>query len=304
MTTETTNPYEAERQKRIAENLELMRSLGLEKIVEERPKLKPQRKAPSAHPKRTPKITIPKRRSTRVQGKEVAYEVLDHDPLDADFVAKPKLYYSSFREGESAAVEATLVVVYKVGESMTLYSGPHAISAGGYQKLLGSVVSGWVIARMRGRIKLFRVHDGKVFFLFSFGIFFFFFSVFKSFLIVDGCVYRQKTVEEKVQCTNILSNGLCGLMLDERCLVGRYGANRSKTRVRLESGCAQSGSPSWFKTSLPVSQEPTAQISPRCRGNCNCSFCRRKSGLAPTGQLAPLARQNGFAGVSEYLEQI
>jgi len=67
-------------------------------------------------------------------------------------------------------------------------------------------------------------------------------------------------------------------MLDERCLVGRYGESLEDARQTGEWVC------------------------PKCRGNCNCSFCRRKSGLAPTGQLAPKARQKGFASVSEYLE--
>ncbi|CAG8550555.1 9157_t:CDS:2 [Ambispora leptoticha] len=77
---------------------------------------------------------------------------------------------------------------------------------------------------------------------------------------------RQKTIEEKIRCTNELEEGqMCRVMLDERCLMGRYGENLEEARKTGE----------W--------------ICPKCRDICNCSFCRRKKGLAPTGLLKSIA---------------
>ncbi|GES77674.1 hypothetical protein GLOIN_2v1633941 [Rhizophagus clarus] len=70
---------------------------------------------------------------------------------------------------------------------------------------------------------------------------------------------RQKTIEEKVQCTNILEDGsLCRVMMDERCLLGRYGQTLQDARESGEWNC------------------------PKCRDVCNCSFCRKKKGLSAT----------------------
>ncbi|KAI9343908.1 zinc-finger domain of monoamine-oxidase A repressor R1-domain-containing protein [Zopfochytrium polystomum] len=97
---------------------------------------------------------------------------------------------------------------------------------------------------------------------------------------------RQKTLDPKVQCTNLVKymklngeEGLqrCTLMLDELCLNGRYGED-------LEAAKA---SGSW--------------ICPKCRGICNCSFCMSKRGSLPTGQLKRTALELGYSGVSEYL---
>lgn len=41
---------------------------------------------------------------------------------------------------------------------------------------------------------------------------------------------------------------------------------------------------------------------PPCRGLCNCSICRTRNGLAPTGILAPTAHEEGFSSVMDYLE--
>lgn len=40
---------------------------------------------------------------------------------------------------------------------------------------------------------------------------------------------------------------------------------------------------------------------PKCRGICNCSFCRKKQGYCPTGNLLRVAKASGFASVSEML---
>ncbi|CAG8434365.1 1972_t:CDS:2 [Ambispora gerdemannii] len=89
---------------------------------------------------------------------------------------------------------------------------------------------------------------------------------------------RQKTIEEKIRCTNELEEGqMCRVMLDERCLVGRYGENLEEARRTGE----------W--------------ICPKCRDICNCSFCRRKKGLQPTGLLKSIALRKGFKSVRHFL---
>jgi len=87
---------------------------------------------------------------------------------------------------------------------------------------------------------------------------------------------RQKTIDPKVKCTNRVDGGLCGVMLDALCLTGRYGES-------LDDAIAGN----W--------------VCPKCRGVCNCSICRKKSGLAPTGQLKNLASELGFSSVMDYL---
>ncbi|KAJ3194491.1 hypothetical protein HK101_002602 [Irineochytrium annulatum] len=89
---------------------------------------------------------------------------------------------------------------------------------------------------------------------------------------------RQKTIDAKVKCTNVLpyldaktgkiEQYPCNIMMDELCLVGRYGEQLQES---IDSGC-------W--------------ICPRYRGS------------APTGQLKHVALQHGFKGVSQYLESI
>ncbi|CAB4408958.1 unnamed protein product [Rhizophagus irregularis] len=89
---------------------------------------------------------------------------------------------------------------------------------------------------------------------------------------------RQKTIEEKVQCTNILEDGsLCKVMMDERCLLGRYGQTLQDARESGEWNC------------------------PKCRDVCNCSFCRKKKGLSATGILKHIAIKAGYNSVMEYL---
>ena len=44
-------------------------------------------------------------------------------------------------------------------------------------------------------------------------------------------------------------------------------------------------------------------MCPPCRGVCNCSFCRRRSGKHATGILIHLAREYGYDNVAEYLDR-
>lgn len=43
---------------------------------------------------------------------------------------------------------------------------------------------------------------------------------------------------------------------------------------------------------------------PLCRGICNCSICRNKKGMRPTGILAPIALDQGHVSVHHFLESL
>ncbi|KAJ3101517.1 hypothetical protein HK100_004522 [Physocladia obscura] len=110
---------------------------------------------------------------------------------------------------------------------------------------------------------------------------------------------RQKTLDPKVKCTNIITyrnhdgtevRAPCPLMMDNLCLEGRYGQNVDEERAKGD----------W--------------ICPKCRGICNCSFCMAKRvafrsydylfwipGKQPTGQLKNTALQLGYKSVSDML---
>ncbi|CAH7689357.1 zinc-finger domain of monoamine-oxidase A repressor R1-domain-containing protein [Phakopsora pachyrhizi] len=72
--------------------------------------------------------------------------------------------------------------------------------------------------------------------------------------------------------------GLCTLSYCSRCVLHRYGDEISKLRA----------SGSW--------------ICPACLDYCNCSTCRKKKGLPPTGRLGKMASEGGYSSVRELLE--
>ncbi|KAI4489392.1 hypothetical protein M0802_011147 [Mischocyttarus mexicanus] len=90
---------------------------------------------------------------------------------------------------------------------------------------------------------------------------------------------RQKTLDTKTICRSgecIGSRGkFCG-----PCLHGRYGEDIVKALK----------DPNW--------------ACPPCRGLCNCSLCRAKNGLAPTGILAPTVHEEGYSSVMDYLQSV
>ncbi|KAJ2776509.1 hypothetical protein GGI15_004825 [Coemansia interrupta] len=105
--------------------------------------------------------------------------------------------------------------------------------------------------------------------------------------IVGGRVYdsqhgsschqcRQKTMDPKMHC----SNEYCNIMFDENCLEIRYGEVASEIRDNGEED-------SW--------------TCPKCRDICNCSNCRRKKNMAPTGQLSIFVKAHGEAVASSLL---
>lgn len=38
-----------------------------------------------------------------------------------------------------------------------------------------------------------------------------------------------------------------------------------------------------------------------CRNICNCSFCRKRAGKAPLGQVSEMARRKGYRSVHHFL---
>ncbi|KAM7280353.1 hypothetical protein ACFE04_007487 [Oxalis oulophora] len=89
---------------------------------------------------------------------------------------------------------------------------------------------------------------------------------------------QSRSVNVLVACKVIRqANAPCTVKLCNRCLHNRYGENKDDVLLLDDWKC------------------------PKCRGICNCSFCRKKEGQLPTGILAHTARENGFASVSDLL---
>ncbi|KAJ1797837.1 hypothetical protein LPJ59_002881 [Coemansia sp. RSA 2399] len=84
---------------------------------------------------------------------------------------------------------------------------------------------------------------------------------------------RQKTVEKKIHC----SGGTCNVMFDYRCLLVRYNEDAD-------------------------SIDHSDWLCPKCRGTCNCSFCMKKRGKRPTGQLSTFIKINGSDRAKEVIE--
>lgn len=87
---------------------------------------------------------------------------------------------------------------------------------------------------------------------------------------------RQKTDDMKTICRDEECNGVRGQFCGP-CLRNRYGED---ARTALKD-------PDW--------------MCPPCRGICNCSICRRRSGKSCTGILVHVAKEEGFSDVASYL---
>ncbi|XP_047320916.1 uncharacterized protein LOC124924980 [Impatiens glandulifera] len=88
---------------------------------------------------------------------------------------------------------------------------------------------------------------------------------------------RQKTMDIVASCKNEEKEKQCNVKYCHKCLLNRYGEKTEEVEALKEWVC------------------------PRCRGICNCSFCRKKNGQQPTGILTHTAKSIGFASVSEML---
>ncbi|XP_066995901.2 uncharacterized protein [Anabrus simplex] len=90
---------------------------------------------------------------------------------------------------------------------------------------------------------------------------------------------RQKTSDTKSICRSGKCHGLRGMFCGY-CLKRRYGEDVAD--VLLD--------PNW--------------ACPPCRDLCNCSICRSRANLPPTGILFPEASRRGFKCVADYLMEI
>ncbi|XP_006813976.1 cell division cycle-associated 7-like protein [Saccoglossus kowalevskii] len=88
---------------------------------------------------------------------------------------------------------------------------------------------------------------------------------------------RQKTDDMKTICRSGVCFGVRGQFCGP-CLRNRYGEDAKKALK----------DPNW--------------ACPPCRGVCNCSFCRKKTGHHATGILIHLARHSGYDNVKQYLD--
>lgn len=90
---------------------------------------------------------------------------------------------------------------------------------------------------------------------------------------------RQKTMDQKSYCRHKSCKGMRGMFCGF-CLGRRYGEDVADVLLN----------PTW--------------ACPPCRGQCNCSICRRDQGKDPTGQLAQVAKANGYNSVCDLLKTI
>jgi len=90
---------------------------------------------------------------------------------------------------------------------------------------------------------------------------------------------RQKTVDMKTICRSGRCRGVQGQFCG-RCLEIRYGESAREALLDPEWAC------------------------PPCRGFCNCSICRNRSGKGATGILIHLAQNKGFKSVADYLKDL
>ena len=88
---------------------------------------------------------------------------------------------------------------------------------------------------------------------------------------------RQKTVDTKTVCRSGECIGVRGQFCGP-CLKGRYGESAIEALKDTNWAC------------------------PPCRGLCNCSICRTRRGRRPTGILAPVAQEEGYSSVMDYLQ--
>ncbi|CAN6278436.1 unnamed protein product [Urochloa humidicola] len=90
---------------------------------------------------------------------------------------------------------------------------------------------------------------------------------------------RQKTTDFAAACKQVKKKGPCPIKYCRKCLLNRYGENAEEVAEKED----------W--------------ICPKCRGICNCSFCRKKKGEMPTGIMAHIAKASGCTSVHDLLEK-
>ncbi|KAL0701073.1 hypothetical protein Bca4012_057195 [Brassica carinata] len=89
---------------------------------------------------------------------------------------------------------------------------------------------------------------------------------------------RQKTMDIVASCKAMKKEKQCLINFCHKCLLNRYGEKAEEVGALDDWRC------------------------PKCRGICNCSFCRKKRGQSPTGILTHKAKASGHSSVSKLLE--
>ncbi|KAG7543804.1 Zinc-finger domain of monoamine-oxidase A repressor R1 [Arabidopsis thaliana x Arabidopsis arenosa] len=89
---------------------------------------------------------------------------------------------------------------------------------------------------------------------------------------------RQKRTDLVGSCVTKKKDKTCPIKLCTKCILNRYGENAEEVALKKDWMC------------------------PKCRGNCNCSYCMKKRGQKPTGILVHTAKKTGFSSVSELLK--
>ncbi|KAG2322003.1 hypothetical protein Bca52824_015216 [Brassica carinata] len=89
---------------------------------------------------------------------------------------------------------------------------------------------------------------------------------------------RQKTMDIAASCKAMKKEKQCTINYCHKCLLNRYGEKAEEVGALVDWRC------------------------PKCRGICNCSFCRKKRGQSPTGILTHKAKASGHSSVSKLLE--
>ncbi|CAH8360592.1 unnamed protein product [Eruca vesicaria subsp. sativa] len=89
---------------------------------------------------------------------------------------------------------------------------------------------------------------------------------------------RQKTMDFVASCKAMKKEKQCSINFCHKCLLNRYGEKAEEVGALDDWHC------------------------PKCRGICNCSFCRKKRGQSPTGILTHKAKASGLSSVSELLD--
>ncbi|KAF8050976.1 hypothetical protein N665_1839s0005 [Sinapis alba] len=89
---------------------------------------------------------------------------------------------------------------------------------------------------------------------------------------------RQKTMDIVASCKAMKKEKQCTINYCHKCLLNRYGEKAEEVDAIVDWCC------------------------PKCKGICNCSFCRKKRGQSPTGILTHKAKASGLSSVSELLQ--
>ncbi|KAJ3080971.1 hypothetical protein HDU99_006918 [Rhizoclosmatium hyalinum] len=251
--------YEIERIRRLEENKKQLQALGIYRDANEETAPKPRAKA-APKPKK-PKLTddnLPRRQSGRLQGKPQEFKglkYLDKNVQNDDLIIAG-VANSDESDSEDSGHEEEVEFDENGKPIIVLPMKFAPKNTGGGQN------NGKHMKYERGG----RIYDS-----------------------VNGTSChqcRQKTLDPKVKCTNIITyrapdgtetKSQCTLMMDNLCLEGRYGE------------------------SVDVERAKGTWVCPKCRGICNCSFCMAKRGKQPTGQLKNTAIQLGYKSVSDML---